>query len=159
MDATTGNIQHYLSLEFKKIVNDEGARIHNSPVYTGAGNAVAESFNKGIELKTVAMLRDGCAPEEAWELAAEYSLQIRNMVTVNSKVRPELQHSNPYTLWHDGTKPNIEFVRKFWSRAVPLQHGKRIGSLDEQGRGKPGVFVYVGLAGRSEGANFLDLTC
>jgi transposase InsO family protein len=55
----------YLSHEFKKIINDERARIHNSPVYTGAGNAVAESFNKGIELKTVAMLRDGCAPETA----------------------------------------------------------------------------------------------
>ena len=64
----------YLSQEFKKIINDEGARIHNSPVYTGAGNAVAESFNKGIELKTVAMLRDGCAAEEAWELAAAYAL-------------------------------------------------------------------------------------
>ena len=55
----------YISASFRSVINEAGARIEHSPIYTGAGNAIAESYNKSIELRVVAMLRDGCAPASA----------------------------------------------------------------------------------------------
>jgi len=147
----------YLSKECKDIIERAGARIHNSPVYTGAGNAVAESFNAQIELRTVANLRTGGAPKDAWELAAAYASDQRNVLRINSQVHPELQDSSPDEQWYDGIKPNIEFFRVFWSTARPLDHSKFLGTLEPEGRAKEGIFVYIGPATRSDGFNLLDL--
>ena len=147
----------YISASFRTAVNEVGARIVHSPIYTGAGNAIAESYNKSIELRVIAMLRDGCAPESAWELAATYANQLHNIERINSSRRPELRDKCPAELWNFGERPDAQFIRKFWSGATPLKYGSRLGSLEASGRAKEGTFVFVGLALLSPGFRLLNL--
>ena len=120
------------------------------------GNGVAEVFNFQIELKSVAMMRDNCAAKKTWELTSKFANQLRNIMPIKSQSRPELADSSPYEQWY-GKKPSLEFVRKFFSHATPLQQGSRLGSMDPAGRSKEGTWVYVGLAERSPGFRLLDL--
>jgi hypothetical protein len=147
----------YISASFHSVINEAGARIEHSPIYTGAGNAIAESYNKSIELRVVAMLRDGCAPASAWELAAICANQLHNIERINSDRRTELKDKCPSELWHNGDRPDGAFIRKFWCSAAPLNHASRLGSLEKTGRKREGTFVYVGLALKSAGFRLLDL--
>lgn len=113
------NAKEFKSTEFKQVMRKYNIIQEFSTEYCPEQNGRIERQNRTVVEMARTMLAAADLPLNLWGEASNTAALIRNFIPLD-----RLEGRTPWEIWH-GTKPNINFLRVFGSKAYALIEGQR----------------------------------
>lgn len=132
----TDNGTEYCSKEFNDFLRDEGIARELTVEYTPQQNGVSERSNRTLVEMARCMLIQANLPISLWAEAINTAAYIRNRCPTKAN-----KDASPYEIW-TGKKPYIGFMRKFGSRVIALEKGRKRNKFEPKGK----EYILVGYS-------------
>lgn len=114
----------YMSVEFIKFLDQEGIRYQRTAPYSPQQNGVAERKNRTLIEMARCMILEAELENKFWGEAVVMANYIQNRLPAKDIVR------TPFENWY-GTKPNLDFFKRFGSKCyvhIPDEKRKKLDS-------------------------------
>lgn len=114
----------YMSAEFTKFLDREGIRYQRTAPYSPQQNGVAERKNRTLIEMARCMILEAKLENKFWGEAVVMANYIQNRMPATDVVR------TPFENWY-GTKPNLDFFKRFGSKCyvhIPDEKRKKLDS-------------------------------
>lgn len=124
----TDNGREYLSHEFNVFLKSEGISSELTVEYTPKQNGVSGRANRTLVEMARCMLVQSKLPPSLWAEAISAATYIRNRCPTKSN-----ENTTPYEIWTN-EKPYVGFMRKYGSKVIALEKGRKRSKLEPRGK-------------------------